>query len=51
MSNAAEIDNDGLDTVALAFNLGLQFLHLVAVEGVGDILSIQVNLALEYIKR
>jgi len=38
VSNAAEIDNDGLDTVTLAFHLGLQFLHLVAVEGVGDIL-------------
>ena len=46
MSNAAEIDNDGLNTVALAFNLGLQFLHLVAVEGVGDILRILVNHAL-----
>ena len=39
MSNAAEIDNDGLDAVTLAFHLGLQFLHLVAVEGVGYILQ------------
>jgi len=40
VSNAAKIDDDGLNTVALAFNLGLQLLHLVAVEGVGDILNI-----------
>jgi hypothetical protein len=37
LSDAAQIDDDGLDTVALALDLGLQALHLVAVEGVGDI--------------
>ena len=37
LSHAAQVDNDGLDAVALAFNLRLDFLHLVAVEGVGDI--------------
>lgn len=37
MSNAAQVDNNGLDAVTLAFDLGLETLHLVAVEGVGDI--------------
>ena len=37
LSHAAQVDNDGLDAVALAFDLGLDALHLVAVEGVGDI--------------
>ena len=37
LSNAVEVDNDSLDAVALAFNLGLEALHLVAIEGVGDI--------------
>jgi hypothetical protein len=35
--NAAKVDDNGLDTVSLAFNLGLQTLHLVAIEGVADI--------------
>lgn len=39
MSNIAQIDDDGLDTIALAFNLGLETLHLVTVEAVGDILA------------
>jgi hypothetical protein len=39
VSNAAEVGNDGFDTVTFAFNLGLETLHLVAVEGVGDILE------------
>lgn len=38
VGDTAKVDNDGLDTVAFSFNLGLQPLHLVAVEGVGDIL-------------
>ena len=37
LGNAAEVDDDGFDTVALALNLGLQSLHLVAIEGVLDI--------------
>jgi hypothetical protein len=37
LSDAAQVDDDGLDTVAFALDLGLQALHLVAVEGVGDI--------------
>jgi hypothetical protein len=37
VGNAGQVDNDGLDAVALALNLGLEALHLVAVEGVGDI--------------
>lgn len=40
MSNIAQIDDDGLDTIALAFNLGLETLHLVTVEAVGDILAL-----------
>lgn len=39
MGYAAEIDNDGFDTVAFALNLGLQLFHLVAVEGIRDILA------------
>ena len=39
MGHAAEVDDDGLDTVAFALNLGLQPLHFVAVKGVGDILA------------
>lgn len=37
VGNAGQVDDDGLDAVALALDLGLQALHLVAVEGVGDI--------------
>lgn len=37
LSHAAQIDNDSFDTVALAFNLRLETLHFVAVEGIGDI--------------
>lgn len=37
MSYTAQIHNDRLDTIALPFNLRLKTLHLVAVEGVGDI--------------
>jgi len=39
MSNTAEIGNDSLDAVAFALNLRLDTLHLVAVEGIGDILQ------------
>ena len=38
LSDAAQVDNNGLDAVAFAFNLRLKLLHLVAVEGIGDIL-------------
>jgi hypothetical protein len=34
LRDTAKIDNDCLDTVSLAFNLGLEFLHLVTIEGV-----------------
>lgn len=37
LGHAAEVDDDGLDAVTFAFNLGLELLHLVTVEGVGDI--------------
>lgn len=37
MSNAGQVYDDSLDAVTLAFNLRLEALHLVAVEGVGDI--------------
>jgi len=36
-SNAAQVDNDGLDTVSLTFDLGLQTLHLVTIESIADI--------------
>ena len=39
LSDVAQVDDDGLDTVTLAFNLGLKTLHLVAVEGVADVLQ------------
>merc|ERR1711977_292495 len=35
----AEIDNDGLNTVSFAFDLRLELLHLVAVEGIFHIAS------------
>lgn len=37
MCNAAQIDNNRLDTVTFALDLGLEPLHLVAVEGIGNI--------------
>jgi len=36
-SDAAQVDNDGLDTVSLTFDLGLQTLHLVTIESIADI--------------
>lgn len=35
LGNAAEVDHHGLDAVALTFDLGLEGLHLVAIEGIG----------------
>jgi hypothetical protein len=35
--NAAEVDNDGLDTVSFTFDLGLQTLHLVTIESIANI--------------
>ena len=40
LRDAAQVGNDGLDAIPLAFDLGLKALHLVAVEGVGDILCL-----------
>lgn len=37
VGDVAQVDYDSLDAVSLAFDLGLQTLHLVAVEWVGDI--------------
>ena len=37
LGNGGQVDNNGLDTVSLSFNLGLEALHLVAIEGVADI--------------
>lgn len=37
VGDAGKIDDNGLDTVTLALNLGLQTLHLVAIELVADI--------------
>ena len=39
MGNAAEVCNHGFNAVAFAFDLGLQTLHFVAVEGVGNVLE------------
>lgn len=39
MGNAVQIDNNSFDTVALALDFGLETLHLIAVEGIGNILS------------
>ena len=43
VSDAAEIDNNSLDTVALSFHFRLQLLHLITVKGVGNILGIVVS--------
>ena len=37
VGDVAQVHNDSLDAVTLALDLGLQALHLVAVEGIGDI--------------
>ena len=37
VGNVAQVDDDSLDTVAFALDLGLHTLHLVAVEGIRDI--------------
>jgi hypothetical protein len=37
VGNVVEVDDDGLDTVALALDLGLDLLHLVTVEGILDV--------------
>lgn len=39
VGNIVQVGDDGLDTVTLAFDLGLKTFHLVAIEGVADILS------------
>jgi len=38
LRDAAQVGDDRLDAVAFALNLGLEPLHLVTVEGIGDIL-------------
>lgn len=37
LGNAGQVDDDGLDTVALSFHLGHKALHLVAIKVVADI--------------
>ena len=37
LSDGVEVHDNGFDTVAFALNLGLQPLHLVAVERIGNI--------------
>jgi hypothetical protein len=37
LGNAGQVDNNGFDTVSFAFNLCLETLHLVAIEGVADV--------------
>ncbi len=36
-SYAAQVDNNGLDAVSFAFDLGDKTFHLIAIEGIGDI--------------
>ena len=36
--NTAQVDDDSLDAVPFSFDFGLETLHLVAIEGVRDIL-------------
>jgi len=38
LRDAGKVGDDRLDAITLAFNLGLKPLHLVTVEGIGDIL-------------
>ena len=38
LRDTGQVGDDSLDAIALALNLGLEPLHLVTVEGVGDIL-------------
>jgi hypothetical protein len=38
LGDAGQVGNHGFDSVSLPFNLGDDALHLVAVEGIGDIL-------------
>jgi len=35
--NAAQVDDDTLDSVSFSFNLGLKRLHLVTIERVADV--------------
>lgn len=37
LGNRGQVDNNSLDTVSFSFNLGLETLHLVAIEGVTDV--------------
>lgn len=39
MSNACQIHNDCFYTIAFAFNLGHDLLHLITIEWIGDILD------------
>ena len=39
LRDAAKIDYHSLDAVALSLNLGHEAFHLVAIEGIGDILG------------
>lgn len=43
LANVVQVDNNGLDPVAFAFDLGLQAFHFVTVEGVGNILQHEVS--------
>ena len=38
LRDAGQVGDDRLDAIALSLDLGLESLHLVTVEGVGDIL-------------
>ncbi len=39
LSNAAKVDNNGLDAIPFTLDLRLEAFHLVTIEGIGDILK------------
>ena len=39
LGDTAQVDDDCLDTIPFAFDLGLKTLHFVTIEGIGDILQ------------
>jgi hypothetical protein len=42
LSDTAQVDDDGFDTVSFALNLGLKSFHFIPVEGIGDVLFVPV---------
>ena len=42
-SNTTEVNDDGFDAIAFTLDLGLELLHFVPIEGVGDILGYNIS--------